>query len=935
VITPEEDPAVEVEKPETKPAEPPFDSPKQEASANFSGSKLPDWARENAAGEVANLSKETMSKIEDLHAEGLTAREISKQLGVTVDEVRAARIHLKLPDNGRGGQSASGMSTPDDPEQAEKFKKWVEGRKKGKEPPESGPKDEGGNKPTEPTKPKTPSGGNAETPSDQKDILKKIDSGIYKKTSEGNPMEFSGKEATDIAGQKIPEGIGSQFDAHGVDDLGQLAGLLNGGVDKSRKFYSAPISSTGKYGESSGTTLKDGSKFVVLGKPGQTIRDGGVGMVAVADLYEDSIPELEKAFPGTKFVLASGLGKMLPQMTDANGQAVKYDGSQASGDDGENLIPKSDSGSSTESRENKTEPIEAPVKKPKKPKAEVEEPQASEGDIAEAQKLLDSAKGKQKDKDDENLSKEQQDALDWVQKATPAEIAKKLAEADLSDDTDEEPNPAALPKEHEADKSERTITMRDVASDLGFYGNSGGLKAEQQPYIAQDKNPEIIKAYFGKEFPDEVNRKIQAERRKAWDYVNQEKLTDYVLRQKIDDVESSLDAIYSNMESDRLSNRQGDILRGDDLADIRAAKDRMASVKDKIGSTSPNTPGIKGDITKYKEYAAVDDKDKGVTSTLEGMKERFQLLSAMAHDQYVEGQAMLKKATNAKNERKIKEATDLIAAAEAMRDRSIALTKLHAAASSDKQSEPAKGLSNQAAAKPEAAKGDGFSIGKTNYADDGESISKDGGTIHINKNPGKFSPRKQSVVGFVVDEDKRGKGIGDSLLKEAVKRHPDLGGQVSSLASLKVFYNNGFRNPDMQNATFDELSKEFKDSGGSIYMARNDDDGKPYVAAKPEAAPEPKLEKKPEPKKEANVTPAKASEFIDKAIAARERRQKGDYLSKEEAQSLADELNDMEEPDIKKLLKDYTLDPNGMSGMSKDQLLKRLVVVWSGSHLKS
>lgn len=112
--------------------------------------------------------------------------------------------------------------------------------------------------------------------------------------------------------------------------------------------------------------------------------------------------------------------------------------------------------------------------------------------------------------------------------------------------------------------------------------------------------------------------------------------------------------------------------------------------------------------------------------------------------------------------------------------------------------------------------------------DDGEVFRVPNGRIDI-QHKTKYSPRSQSVIDFVVDEEMRGKGIGDQLLKTAMAKYKDLGGQVSSLASLKVFYNNGFRNPDNPNMTFEELVKEFQLNGGSLFMAMNDENGNPYV----------------------------------------------------------------------------------------------------------
>ena len=113
---------------------------------------------------------------------------------------------------------------------------------------------------------------------------------------------------------------------------------------------------------------------------------------------------------------------------------------------------------------------------------------------------------------------------------------------------------------------------------------------------------------------------------------------------------------------------------------------------------------------------------------------------------------------------------------------------------------------------------------------DGETYKVDGGRIDVQFNT-KFAPRKQSVIDFVVDEDKRGQGIGDRLLKAAMSKYADLGAQVSSAASLKVFHNNGFRSPDLANGSFADHLAEFKANGGSLFVAANDKEGKPYVTA--------------------------------------------------------------------------------------------------------
>ncbi len=81
-----------------------------------------------------------------------------------------------------------------------------------------------------------------------------------------------------------------------------------------------------------------------------------------------------------------------------------------------------------------------------------------------------------------------------------------------------------------------------------------------------------------------------------------------------------------------------------------------------------------------------------------------------------------------------------------------------------------------------------------------------------------FSPAKHSITDFVVDEDKRGKGYGLQLLKEAVRRFGnDLGGQASSKASVALMHKLGFRMASNSESTMaDALEALHEDS--SVYM---------------------------------------------------------------------------------------------------------------------
>ena len=119
---------------------------------------------------------------------------------------------------------------------------------------------------------------------------------------------------------------------------------------------------------------------------------------------------------------------------------------------------------------------------------------------------------------------------------------------------------------------------------------------------------------------------------------------------------------------------------------------------------------------------------------------------------------------------------------------------------------------------------------------EGESLVGEKGTkyktreghIDIKHTGTEHAPRKQSVVDFVIDEKHRGKGIGKKLLRHALTKHNDLGAQVSSPASLKVFYSHGFRNPEIPKGTFEEHEKRLNEDS-SVFVAHKDLHGKPYI----------------------------------------------------------------------------------------------------------
>lgn len=81
-----------------------------------------------------------------------------------------------------------------------------------------------------------------------------------------------------------------------------------------------------------------------------------------------------------------------------------------------------------------------------------------------------------------------------------------------------------------------------------------------------------------------------------------------------------------------------------------------------------------------------------------------------------------------------------------------------------------------------------------------------------------------SIYGFYVDENKRGQGIGKQLVKVVMDAYPgeEISAQVSSLASLKVFLDLGFRVPEEPDASFDRAKELFDQDYGSLNLRLND-----------------------------------------------------------------------------------------------------------------
>ena len=99
------------------------------------------------------------------------------------------------------------------------------------------------------------------------------------------------------------------------------------------------------------------------------------------------------------------------------------------------------------------------------------------------------------------------------------------------------------------------------------------------------------------------------------------------------------------------------------------------------------------------------------------------------------------------------------------------------------------------------------------------TFSLPGGKLVIWENS-PYAQGVHSIYDFVVDESRRGQGIGSQLIDAAIQEYSgeEISGQVSSLASLKVLFNKGFRPYGAQNIDFEKLVKLFNDRYGSLNM---------------------------------------------------------------------------------------------------------------------
>ena len=88
-----------------------------------------------------------------------------------------------------------------------------------------------------------------------------------------------------------------------------------------------------------------------------------------------------------------------------------------------------------------------------------------------------------------------------------------------------------------------------------------------------------------------------------------------------------------------------------------------------------------------------------------------------------------------------------------------------------------------------------------------------------------------SIYQFYVDEAHRGEGIGTKLVKVVMDAYQgeEISAQVSSLSSLKVFFNLGFREPGEPDSSFKELEKQFAHYGGSLNVRLNHSAGEAEI----------------------------------------------------------------------------------------------------------
>lgn len=126
---------------------------------------------------------------------------------------------------------------------------------------------------------------------------------------------------------KLDGNVAQHFDAHGIakglyaEQLEQLNNLLTKGIDKNKKFFTAPLDipnnaragAGAALGTSGGCAARDGS-FIIVSAKGKKIADNGIETVIVNDVYYNIINDLAKKFPTVKFIKAENAPEYFNRM---------------------------------------------------------------------------------------------------------------------------------------------------------------------------------------------------------------------------------------------------------------------------------------------------------------------------------------------------------------------------------------------------------------------------------------------------------------------------------------------------------------------------------------------------------------------------------------------------------------------------------------------
>ena len=102
------------------------------------------------------------------------------------------------------------------------------------------------------------------------------------------------------------------------------------------------------------------------------------------------------------------------------------------------------------------------------------------------------------------------------------------------------------------------------------------------------------------------------------------------------------------------------------------------------------------------------------------------------------------------------------------------------------------------------------------------TFETDGGRLEVWENSS-GADGAHSIYSFLVDEEKRGQGIGGALVDKVVEKYAgeEISGQVSSAASLRVLHSRGFRPPGEPDASWEDVLAAFSEHG-SLNMRLNE-----------------------------------------------------------------------------------------------------------------